>query len=222
MSTRLLWVPALAALLAGGAAPGAAPPSTGHDVQAVPRELDQLLAHGWARAGVRPAPLADDSEFARRVYLDLAGRIPSVQESRAFLRDRRPDKRARLVERLLSGPRYATHFTNVYRALLIPEAGNNFQVRLQQGTFETWLRHRLARNAGYDRMVRELLTAPISNRGGFPFGGPSASGDPLTFYLAKEFKPENLSAATARVFLGVSVECAQCHNHPFADWTREQ
>src|SRR5262249_61479043 len=116
----------------------------------------------------------------------------------------------------------ATHFTNVSRPLLIPEAGNNFQVRLQQGGFETWLRQRLARNAGYDQMARELLTAPISGRGGFPFGGPSANGDPLTFYLAKEFKPENLSAATARVFLGVSVECAQCHNHPFADWTREQ
>src|SRR5205823_5754777 len=87
--------------------------------------------------------------------------------------------------------------------------------------FEGWLRQRVARNAGYDRVVRELLTAPLSA------GGPLAivgGGDdtPVPFYLAKEFKPENLAASTARVFLGISVECAQCHNHPFAEWKREQ
>ncbi len=86
---------------------------------------------GEERGGTgRPS---DDAEFLRRVYLDLAGRIPSVAEARMFLDDKRPNKRARLVDELLASPRYAAHFTNVWRALLLPEAGNNFQVRLQQG-----------------------------------------------------------------------------------------
>src|SRR5262249_40482499 len=123
-------------------------------------------------------------------------------------------------DQLLAGPRYAIHFTNVYRALLIPEAGNNFQARFGQGPFEGWLKKQLARNVSYDRMVREILTTPIQG-GGFPFDNLNTTS-PLTFYLAKEYRPENLAAGTARAFLGVSVECAQCHNHPFADWKREQ
>jgi hypothetical protein len=210
----------VAALLAGGLA--VAGPPAAREEQALAAKIDQHLAKAWERARATPAPAADDAEFLRRVTLDLAGRIPSVAETRAFLADKHPDKRTRLIDRLLASPRYSTHFTNVWRALLIPEAGNNFQVRLQQGGFETWLKRQLARNAGYDQMVRELVTAPITGGQGpaaiLSLAGPS----PLTFYLAKEFKPENLAAGTARVFLGVSVECAQCHNHPFASWKREQ
>jgi hypothetical protein len=226
MSSRVLWLPALAALLlACGPASAAAPPgkakvATASDAQALTAKIDQHIAARWDKVGAKPAPLADDAEFVRRIYLDLAGRIPSVAEARAFLNDRRADRRSRLVEQLLAGPRYAAHFTNVYRALLIPEAGNNFQVRLGQGQFEDWLKQRLAHNTGYDQMVRELLTTRVGNDPGFPF--TSAGPSPLTFYLAKEFKPENLAAGTARAFLGVSVECAQCHNHPFADWKKEQ
>jgi hypothetical protein len=227
MSIRLVWQAVLAALLLHcGPAPGAAPPKarkpvSAAEVQALADKIDQHLAARWDSTKVIPAPRADDSEFLRRVYLDLAGRIPSVAESRAFLRDRRTDKRARLVEQLLSGSRYTVHFTNVWRALLIPEAGNNFQVRLQQGAFERWLKERVARNAGYDEVARDLVTASMGKSTGF-FALIEPSAGALTYYLAKEFKPENLAASTARVFLGVSVECAQCHNHPFADWKREQ
>ncbi len=142
MRIRLAWVPGLLALLlAGSPAPAVAPPvarkaaktATAADVQTLAKMIDQHIARRWDKAGVVPAPVADDGEFVRRVYLDLAGRIPSVAETRAFLADRRSDKRARLVDELLAGPRYAAHFTNVCRALLLPEAGNNFQVRLQQG-----------------------------------------------------------------------------------------
>ncbi len=165
--------------------------------------------------------VADDAEFLRRVYLDVAGRIPSVEEARTFLREQRSDKRARLVEQLLGGSRYAVHFTNVWRLLLLPEAGNNFQVRLQQPSFEAWLKQMMVRNAGYDEMARELLTLTLKKGSEVDlFLGGSAT--PLAFYAAKEFKPENLAASTARVFLGINVECAQCHNHPFAEWKREQ
>jgi hypothetical protein len=192
------------------------------DSAALAEKIDQLIARRWSEAQAEPAPRSNDSEFLRRVYLDLAGRIPSVEQTRTFIADTRPDKRARLIEQLLAGPRYATHFTNVWRSLLLPEAGNNFQVRLQQGMFETWLKGQLARNTGYDQMVRDVLTAPVGGGTG-PLALVSfAEPGPLPYYLAKEFKPENLAAGTARIFLGISVECAQCHNHPFADWKREQ
>jgi hypothetical protein len=228
MSLRLVWAPCLAAvaLLAAGPANGAAPPAGAraagaHDVQALADKIDQLITKRWDNTRVRPAARASDSEFLRRVYLDLGGRIPTVAETRAFLRNTRPDKRTRLVDELLNGPRYVGHFTNVWRAILIPEAGNNFQVRLGQSSFESWVKRRVSRNTSYDQMVRELVTAPISAGAQFAFGG-LGEDSPLTYYLAKELKPENLAASTARVFLGVSVECAQCHNHPFADWSREQ
>jgi hypothetical protein len=158
----------------------------------------------------------------RRVYLDVAGRIPSVAEARGFLGDKRPDKRARLVEQLLAGPSHVNHMTNIWRALLLPEAGNNFQVRIQQGGFENWLKKRVAKNAGYDELARDLIAAPVGNNGGFALAGLYGNSGPLTFYLAKDFKPENLASSTARVFLGVSVGCAECHNHPFAEWKRDQ
>jgi hypothetical protein len=227
MSIRLVWLPVLVAVvLACGRAAGDEAPvakdAAGQDVQALAGKIDQLVAARWAEAKVEPVPLAGDAEFLRRVYLDVAGRIPSVAEARVFLEDQRPDKRARLVEQLLAGSGYVNHMSNFWRALFLPEAGNNFQVRIQQGSFENWLRKQVARNAGYDQMVRDLLTAPVGGSGGFNIGALYGDSGPLTFYLAKEFKPENLASSTARVFLGVSVGCAECHNHPFAEWKREQ
>src|SRR5947209_6882320 len=127
MSVRRAWLPGLAALLVLCGSAAADPPDhAGRDVAELAKKIDQLLARGWADAGIQPAALADDAEFLRRVYLDVAGRVPSVSEAQAFLKDTRPDRRARLVDQLLASPRYVAHFTNVYRALLIPEASNNF------------------------------------------------------------------------------------------------
>src|SRR5688500_12806058 len=144
-----------ALLLHDGAAGAAEPPKepTARDVRALAEKIDQHLAKHWAGAKVEPAPPADDAEFLRRVYLDVAGRIPTAAEARAFLDDKGPDKRTRLVNQLLDGPRYATHFTNVWRAILIPEASNNFLVQAQQTAFEEWLKQQLTRNVPYDRMV---------------------------------------------------------------------
>src|SRR5262249_9136418 len=99
MCARLVWMPALTVLLlAYGLAARAA-----EDAQVLAEKIDQHIAKHWTEAQAEPAPLADDAEFLRRVYLDLAGRIPSVEESRTFLDDKRPNKRARLVEQLLGG-----------------------------------------------------------------------------------------------------------------------
>jgi hypothetical protein len=226
MNARLVWLPALAALLlaSGSTRAADAPEPTCREPAELAKRIDELLARGWADANVQPAPCAADAEFLRRVYLDLAGRIPSVNEARAFLQGTRPDRRTRLVDELLASPRYVIHFTNVWRALLIPEASNNFLVRAQQSAFENWLRKKVAANRGYDQLTRDLLTAPMGAEGLAALGSIYGGGDssPLAFFSAKEFKPESLAASTARIFLGVSVECAQCHNHPFTDWKREQ
>src|SRR5262249_43325240 len=182
------------------------------------------LAAGWQASGVEPAPPADDAEFLRRVYLDLAGRIPTVAEARAFLQDPAPDKRTRLVERLLDRPGDGNHFVNVWGTLLLPEANASLLGRRLAPSFDDWLRKRLAANVGYDQLVRELLTTPVSqDRMRAVYGiAPPGEATPLAFYLAKELKPENLAASTSRLFLGVRLECAQCHNHPFATWNRDQ
>jgi hypothetical protein len=179
--------------------------------------IDQLMSDAWKKANVTPARSADDAEWLRRVYLDVAGRIPSVTEARTFLADRGSDKRQRLVETLLDGPRYPTWFASVWTGLLLPEVKSNFQVRIQGPAFERWLRNWLVSDRGYDTMVRELLTVS-GQTPGVRFGASNAG----LFYVAKENKPEEVASAAARLFLGVNLGCAQCHNHPFAEWKKEQ
>jgi hypothetical protein len=192
--------------------------------RALTAKIDRHLAEGWRAAGVEPAPPATDAEFLRRVYLDLAGRVPSVAEARRFLRDRRADKRARLIDELLDGPRYPAHFSRVWRALWLPEAASSIQGIILKAGFESWLRKNLAANTPYDKLVYEMLTIRLpSGRGQDVIGDAfAAKPTPVGFYLAKEGKPENLAAGTSRLFLGIKLECAQCHNHPFNDWKREQ
>jgi hypothetical protein len=186
--------------------------------------IDQLVADHWGPAKVEAAPLADDAEYLRRVYLDVAGRIPSVAEARAFLDDRAADKRRRLVERLLNGPAYVSHFSTIWKGLLVPEVNTNIELQYYVGpTFDAWLRQQFAKNVPYDKMVRELLTVSVgTERQPFYIYGQQNQLSPAGFYVAKESKPENLGSSTARLFLGLKLECAQCHNHPFAKWTRGQ
>jgi hypothetical protein len=113
---------------------------------------------------VTPAPLADDAEFLRRVYLDVAGRIPRVAEVHEFLADNSPDKRLRVVEQLLEGPHYVRHFSYVWRALLLPQNNNQLAQALAP-QMEAWLRKCFQENRPYDQMVRELITTPVA------FGG---------------------------------------------------
>jgi hypothetical protein len=187
--------------------------------------IDELIAARWAREGITGADLANDSTYLRRVTLDVAGRIPSVAEARRFLAEHSPEKRIDALERLLDSPGYVNNFANIWRDLLVPEANADFQRRYLGMSMERWLHKQFEENAPYDKMVRELVTLPVQNKQDNMFyqrfynnQGPPT---PEAFYQAKEGKPENLAASTARLFLGVRLECAQCHNHPFGKWTRE-
>ncbi|MBN9524135.1 DUF1549 domain-containing protein, partial [bacterium] len=199
-------------LLAALACP---PAARAADPAALAATIDARLAAGWAAAGVAPAPLVDDAAFLRRASLDLIGRVPTVAEARAFLADAAPDKRARLVARLIDSGGHTRHMATFWRRAWVPQADTPEFARLADG-FEAWVAARVQDGAPYDRVVRELLTAADAPR------GRTAVATPVGFFAASENKPENLAANTARAFLGVNLDCAQCHDHPFARWTRDQ
>jgi hypothetical protein len=182
-------------------------------------EIDRMLAASWKKAGIEPAVAADDAEFLRRVYLDLAGKIPAVAEVRKFLADTRADKRARLVDEQLNGAAFAAHFANIWRDMLL--TGTNPELRTGVAELESWLRLRFAASTPYNQLVAELVASSSAGpaRGAQPLAVTVPS--PIVFFQANERKPENLAASLSKVFLGVQVECAQCHDHPFAKWRQD-
>jgi hypothetical protein len=210
------------AALLGASAAGAAGPPTASPEAALAARIDGLLAKAWGKAA--PAPEAGDLEFLRRATLDLAGRIPRIDEVRSFRKDRRPNRRALLVDRLLAGAAHANHLAAVWRATLAPQASTNLRTQHLGVGLEAWLRGRFRKGHAYDRLVRDLLTAPLDYLER-QADGPSLLGagpSPLGFYQANDLKAETVASSAARLFLGIRLECVQCHDHPFARWTRKQ
>ncbi len=193
------------------------------DARGLTATIDRLIEAKWQATGTQPAPAASDAEFLRRVCLDLTGKIPSASEARDFLDDPAADKRVRLVERLLESPGYSAHMAGTWKELLLPEAASDYRVQYFATDFDPWLRKEFAENHGYDAIVRQVLTVGVTPPNN-PRGLPIAQGppSPYAFFAAKDGKPENLAASTARVFLGLRLECAQCHDHPFARWKRDE
>ena len=182
------------------------PSVTGSAVQ----DLDLLMVKLWEDNNVKPVSLASDEELLRRVYLDLAGRTPSVNEVRDYLKNTSPDRYESLVNRLLNSPDHASHLAAKFRSFLLPEGVDltNFG---GVEAFEKWLAARFQKNEPYDRTVQSLLLAE----------GRLAQSGPLLFYSATKLEADQLAGRTARVFLGMRLECAQCHDHPFEPWTQE-
>jgi hypothetical protein len=201
-----------------------APAASGNDVLALAGRIDQYVNARLKEVGVPAAPQADDAEFCRRVHLDLVGRIPEISEVRKFLDDKAGDKRVKLVDKLLDDPAFKNHWINVWRSLLLPEVEANFEAQLFVPQFDAWLRKKVNDNTAWDQMVREVLTVPFTGQAVGPARRAGQTGEPTpdSYYLAKEAKPENLAASTSRTFLGIRIECAQCHNHPTAQWKQEQ
>ena len=173
-------------------------------------DLDLLLANVWELNSVQPVGAASDEELLRRVYLDLAGRTPSVNEVRDYLKDTSPNRYATLVDRLLNSRDHATHLAARFRSFLIPE-GVDLTAFGGVEAFEEWLSAQFASNESYDKTVQSLLLAE----------GRLVQSGPLLFYSATKLEADQLAGRTARVFLGMRLECAQCHDHPFEPWTQE-
>ena len=173
------------------------------------QRVDELIALQWRSQGIEPAEHADDSELLRRLYLDLTGVVPPVSEVRSYLAETSSDKTRELIGRLLVSPAHATHLAHTWRDMMLPRKFDPEQTAGVIG-LQNWLRRQFADNKRYDQIVAELLVAT----------GGDESG-PALFYTALGLKPEELGTTTARLFLGVRLDCAQCHKHPFDQWTQE-
>lgn len=173
------------------------------------QRVDQFLDQAQQHAGLQPAGESSDAEFCRRVWLDLAGVAPPVWSLRSFLADQRTDKRDRLIASLLDSPRFATHMANRWNEFLLPADSTNDR-QIDSAELHRWLRKQFLANTPYDHVVGGFLTA----------GGKSDRG-PAIFYTSRNLEPVKLASATSRLFLGVQLECAQCHPHPFARWMQD-
>jgi hypothetical protein len=157
---------------------------------------------------ILPSDLCTDDEFIRRAYLDVIGELPTTAETRAFLADGNPWKRAKLIDSLLERPEYATFWALKWGDLL--RLGNKRVSPAGVHKFNHWLVSAVERNMPYDEFVRELLTAS-----GSTFANPAAN------YYRTAADTNECTETTSQVFLGVRIQCAKCHNHPFERWTQD-
>lgn len=171
------------------------------------QKIDELLAKDWEKHGLKPNPPASDDVLVRRLYLDIAGRIPTVEEVQSYVQSSDPQKRAKLIDTLLASDGHTSHMFNYWADVL--RLSDNVKGRLTAEAYEEWLKKQIKNNTPYDQMVRNLLTTD---------GGVWDSGS-IGFWQRDENKLDHL-AYTVQVFLGTSIVCAQCHNHPFDKWTQ--
>jgi hypothetical protein len=183
------------------------------EARALSKRIDRAVFLHASRANFKLAGPADEAVAARRLHLDLLGRIPTLLEMRDYLTDDRDDRRALWVERMLASERYAEHFANVWRDVFLPTRMNVDGVVIADNNFEMWLEDQLKDGTGYDKIARGLLLANQQ---------AARRGSAAAFFTINNNKPEEIAGAAARALLGVRLECAQCHHHPFAKWKREQ
>jgi hypothetical protein len=186
-----------------------------------PEEIDQLVARELARSQLTPAPLTTDEQFLRRVTLDLTGQLPRPAEVDEFVADPDPAKRPRLIEKLLDSDEYAHHWARYWRDVLESRI-TDVRGRLLARSFESWLTEQLEQNHSWGEITRALLTAQGEVRYG-QAAQPERSG--AAFFLASHIGTDaanERAAEASRVFLGIQIQCAQCHDHPFDQWKRVQ
>jgi len=167
--------------------------------------IDEHIWQKLQSLGIEPAEPVGDAKFMRRVYLDIIGRVPTPHEVRAFLADTSPDKRARLVDRLLERPEYADHWATKWNDLLLP---NPYRVGIKTVlNYDAWIRRQFRENVPYDEFVTRLVTAR----------GSTFENGAVTLYRDRR-TPDEVTTLVSQLFLGIRLECAKCHQHPFEKW----
>jgi hypothetical protein len=185
-------------------------------------EVDALLRQELAACGHRSAAAArtTDEQFIRRVSLDLTGRLPGSADIAQFTASTDPAKRSRLIDRLLADYAFARHWARYWRDVVTARITNRRSMGLTR-SFEEWLYEQLRANRSWEEITRAILTAEGELR--FTLNQPSAENGALFFLVAHDAdEAEERAAETSRVFLGIQIQCAQCHNHFTEKWTREQ
>ncbi len=181
------------------------------EVQGKAQQLDQLVSAKLEKEKIQPHDAITDEVFLRRIYLDIVGRIPTLKETADFRANKATNKRAQLIDTLLASDGYAQHFFNYWSDILRLKSQTISVQTLPAGyAYANWLRETLKANRPYDEMVRELLTAD----------GKTYENGAVGFYIRDYNMPLDNMAVTTQVFLGTSMVCAQCHNHPFDKWTQ--
>lgn len=186
-------------------------------------EINKNIRQVWTDNNMSPSPPATDGEWCRRVYLDILGRIPSVTELREFTASKEADRKLKLVNKLLYDEAYledyTRNWTTIWTNILIGRTGGTEQNTLiSREGMQKYLRDTFAQNKPYDRMVTEIVTATgTTSPGGKGFNGAT------NFYVMKlDENAAQATAMTAKIFLGLQVQCTQCHNHPFNDWKQQK
>jgi len=180
--------------------------------------IDQLVFDRLQKLRIAPSDLCDDETFLRRVTLDLAGRPPTPDEYSAFMADRKADKRSRKIDELLADDAFADLWTSLWGEQLRIKGGNYAPVGTHikaADTFYKWIRTQLRNDRPLNEFVSEMVTASGSNL----INGPSNLYTMLVH--APRFRPKPFAADFSQVFLGIQIQCAECHNHPFDRWTMD-
>jgi hypothetical protein len=171
--------------------------------------VDDHVFAQWQRLGLPPSAQCDDSTFLRRVTIDIAGRLPTLVEAQDFLADSRPDKRSAWIDYLLDSECYADHFASKWNAILRNKRRSEDD-KSATFAFHRWVRESLYQNKPYDQFVRELLTA---------------SGDltvaPAVSWYRELSEPAAMVEDASQLFLGLRIQCARCHHHPFEKWSQQ-
>jgi hypothetical protein len=177
-----------------------------------PAALDLLMEKSMAAAKVPLAPLTTDAEFVRRVYLDVTGHPPTPDQTRKFLSSREKDKRSRLIDRLLESPDYSVNWGRYWRDVIAFHATEPNFLRFGPRSLETWLADQLAKNRPWDAVAHDLIAA----------SGRTDENGATMFAVAHGADPVEVAGEVSRIFLGVQIQCAQCHDHPTDAWKRQQ
>jgi hypothetical protein len=179
------------------------------DFHGLAKLIDNQVAKRMVAEGFKPSPRADDAEFLRRVYLDLVGVVPSADKVEAFLADTNPKKREKVIDELLADPRFGTALAEAWSYLMLPRDSNNRL--LDPGPLRQWLAKEFNGGVPLNKLVFDLVTA----------SGSTEENGATTYFLANA-GVDKITDNVTRMFLGVQLQCAQCHNHPFTDWKQNE
>jgi Protein of unknown function (DUF1549)/Protein of unknown function (DUF1553) len=177
-----------------------------------PSQIDALILKGLAANGTPVSELTNDEEFIRRIYLDLLGRLPQPGAIREFLASRVKNKRALLIDSLLTNPDFAENWARYWRDVVSYRSPNENDRNVNYPLFETWLTGQFAANKPWDEIATAIITA----------SGRNDENGATAFALAEETSPVEMAGEVSRVFMGVQIQCAQCHDHPSDPWKRQQ
>ncbi len=167
--------------------------------------VDELINTKLKKMNLTPSELADDNTLVRRLFIDMLGTLPTPEEVTAFVNDRTTDKRAKLIDALMERPEFVDFWTMKWSDIL--RVNRNFTQEKGMWAFHNWIKQSLALNKPYDQMAREVLLGQ----------GSSYEYGPANFYRISSTQEER-AENTVQLFLGIRVQCARCHNHPFEKW----